>query len=432
MWLQSSYIRVFLIALLSRLAVLLVLLPFVGEQGLVSFGDGPDYLNLAHSLTYKHQFMSLTPGLAEATRVPGYPFLLAVFISLGLPFWLFSLLQIIAVSFTPVIAMHLSRICGFSSKIGYAVGLICALTPLSVFYSVVLIPDALGALLFIGAMYLLVKFAQTGGFQDLLWSAILVGMMNYLRPIGTYFYLVIPAFLIVYGLTKISEPRRYVLGALVFGFTSFAILFPWMVRNHKEFGYFGFSSGVGRQLYEITGAGVLASTSGNSYNDVQMALRQKVETLLPEPRELSAFVNQDILLKEGVEIIKSHPGTYLRVYARSMFTFFASGNYQYVLAKYNLISFNGSASRIINILGRVLWLFILGLVMLGIYQVWRSAKQSRALVLLTVFVILYLALVVAHITVGVEARHRFFIVPFYSIFMAFTASGSMRYVQTST
>ena len=423
--------KIYLVTVGVRLAVLILILATLGTHGLISFGDAPNYHDMARDMVRYHSFATLDYPLLEGTRPPGYPFYLAIFLFLHLPLWLASLLQIILVSFIPIITMRLCNLFQATPDSVYGiedprfdksnrdkwVGWVSALEPLGVFYSVVLLSDTFGALFFIAGIYLLVRFWQSRDIKLLALSALFLALMNYIRPSGLFFYLLIPCVLIIAGfLWDRPQVKKIIVYGLIFAGVFTLILLPWRMRNMREFGVFGFVSGIERQLYDITAVAVRARAENVPYPQMQLKMREEIKPLLPEPRDMASFYNHGILTAPALHIILAHKFDYAIIYGRSLLTFLTSGNYQYILQVYNFIN-SESAYLIWSLLGRVFWSLIFALSLFGAYQSWKNHKASFA-VLIYVSLLLYSMLLVANLTVGVEARHRLFLHPFYFIFVA--------------
>lgn len=417
--------RVYILALVLRLTVFAAIIAALGSHGLVGFGDAPDYYNLAEGIQKYQAFPTLyypEHHLLEGARPPGYAFFIYLFLTTGLPIWLASLLQIILVSFIPILIMRLAKMISLE-KYALAAGIVTAIEPLEVFYSVPLLSDSLAALFFIFGFYLVVKWWHTKPDRKiyLFWAAIAFGLMNYIRPTGLFLYIIIPFAMIVSAawLDK-SRLKNAILGGILFAITLNVILLPWEMRNYKEFGSFKFVSGIERQFYDITAAGVRAKAEGIPYADMQLQMRKEIESILEEPLDMTNFRNAPYLMKPAVEIIAKYPLTYLHNYFFSLLTFFASGNYQYILTSYHLLPDTALYYKSVSLLGYMLWFAILALSLCGIYMAWREQKMARMAIIVYACVICYLFIVVANLTVGVEARHRLFIEPFYFLFASIT------------
>ncbi|OHB17592.1 MAG: hypothetical protein A2749_00955 [Parcubacteria group bacterium RIFCSPHIGHO2_01_FULL_45_26] len=416
---EMSERKVYGIAVGFRILLFCLILLTVGSYTITNFGDAPDYYGMAGYLIKHHSLTTLYYPLLESARPPGYSVFLLPFLSLNLPIWLASLVQIVFVSFIPIIAMRIAWLLGLNEKVRKYTGLTLALEPLGAFYSIIFLSDTFAALIFIIGVYLLLKFWQNRDIKLLAFSALAFGLLNYIRPIGMFLYILIPTCLLVAGaMWDRLNLKKYLIYGLIFAGLFNLVLLPWRLRNMKEFGVFGFVSGIERQLYDITAAGVRSSAESMPYPVMQLQMRDEVRPLLREPRDMASFYNHGVLISPALEIIKMYPLHYVKNYIRGLATFFGSGNYQYPLFIYNIID-SHFAYLFISVFSRLLWTLIFGLSLLGAYKAWRQVPSARVAVLLYTFFILYSMALVANMTVGVEARHRLFLHPFYFIFATY-------------
>ncbi len=435
---------IFTLSLLLRLGVLGVLIMAFGVDAPLMLGDSHQYLRLAEGM-FSGTFADPDfPDLIEGTRPPGYPGYLWLFLISGVPLWAASILQITIVSFIPLLAMRLAHEFGLPRTVERLAGVITAIEPLGILYSVTLLSDAFGALFFLLGAYVLLRFWNVRRFHYVVISAIVLGGVNYIRPIGLVFFIWIPLVMLFAGwFTERARWREHLKGAAAFGAVFFLVLVPWMTRNYYHFGAFQFLSAAERHLYDYSAVAVRAAAEGTTYEEMRQRMRREILPYLPEPRDIRQFANREVLRNRAVEIIKEHPREYTKLYIFSLQTFLVSGNYHYLLAFYGLIDRPEGGNKSFTVLfagknfhesweavkmflqepyglialgGRVFWgiLFLLSLV--GVWLMWRYVPEARFGVTLYVSFLLYLATVTLHLVTGIEARHRLFLNPFYFIF----------------
>jgi len=437
---------IFWAALWLRITVLGVLLWVSGEAGITGYGDAPQYVSVANNLVQGNGFTEGPyPDVLESKRPPGYPAYLAFFLKTGFPLWAAAVLQIIMSSFTPILAMRLARLIGLGNNAELLVGMLTASEPMHIFYSVPLLSDSLAALLFIWGVYHLVRFWEERGATHLFLSAGILGIMNYIRPIGIYLYLLLPLAILVGGIVLDRKQwKNHAYSAIVFGTLFFLILTPWMFRNYVRFGAFDFTSAIGQHLYVYSAAAVRGAAEGTTWKEMKQRLLSEIEPVLPEPRNISHFANRHMLRDRAKEIISAYPQEYLKLYLFSLQSFLIAGDYHELLAFHNIMdepkgtrsfpmifasksisesiaavkAFSREPYWLIAILGRVWWGGIFLLSNFGAWWLWRHTPSSRFAVLIYVFFLFYLALVTTHLVSGIVGRQRLFIHPLYFIFMA--------------
>jgi len=206
------------------------------------FSDYLDYYTLAKSLLDDHQFGY---PLATARRLPAYPALLALFMTVSRSFvWLGLLNILLSVAFIPV-AYRLALALSDNRRIAVIAAAICALDPTFIFFSPIVATEHLFVLLFYASFLPLV-----GARIPALWRVILSGAILGLAVLTrgeALFYLPVVLF-VAWTSIDGSFRRKAMLSALVPA-VCILVVTPWLVRNHVVMG-----SGVG-----------LTTTSGNNF-----------------------------------------------------------------------------------------------------------------------------------------------------------------------
>lgn len=441
---------IFVAGFAARLSVFGLLAFGLGAVSLWSFNDSREYLDLANGILSGRGFTQglADPPLPEAIRTPAYPLYLSAFLGLGLPLWSAALVQLIAVSFIPLITVRLAARIGVPATGGRAAGFFMAFEPLGVWTSAVILTDAFAGLAFLAGAFLLIRFWQERRFRDMVFAAISFGLMNYIRPTGLYFAFLIPFCFLVVAIAADRARRREMLYAgAVFFVISLLILAPWAARNFRHFGRFTFVTGLERQLLEYAASGVLAAAEGISFDEAQDRLQREIAPLLPKPEILKHPENGPILREYAREIISAHPREFAKLYALSLGTMFTAGDYHPLAADYGLIrwpqggttSFTLFLSRpnagiadfaaalgrslrepylALALAGRLLWTAVMFSTLLGLVWMWRFRAEARFGVILYLGFVVYLALVTASLLVGVVPRHRLFLNPLTATFAA--------------
>lgn len=435
--------RVYLLAVGIRIAFLIYVVIVLGDKGLVMMGDSPDYLVIAQKFVEHHSMLwADTNDVFETTRLPGYPFFLSLFLFFHAPFFFASVFQILLGGFIPILIMRMASRFGLSTKISLFTGVLCAIEPAGIVYGVMLLPDVFNALLFILGFYYLVVSIQKKFSNGIFIPAIIFALVNYIRPAGLFLGILLPIFLVLYSFMWDRENIKiYFKNAIIFLIIFFATLSPWMLRNYIHYDVFSFASGIERQIYEITAVGVRASSEGISHQESLLKMRQEILPVLIEPRDLASFKNNGLMIKPALNIIISNPVNYIKLYIMSLITFFSSGNYHYIGSVFGFLNSSDVSTSytmiyakegllvmlktlflkittpysLTIVFGRLLWMGLFILTLIGIYLK-RKDENMRPVTMLFVFICLYMIIVISHLTVGIEARHRLFLNPFYYLF----------------
>lgn len=429
---------IFVLALVARFVVLFFLLGYGGEEALV-LGDSGRYLSLAQSVVSGEGYVY--EGFPESFRAPGYPVYLMLFELLHLPLTIASLFQILVASFIPVILFYISiRFLLFSPTVGLIAGIFAAIEPVQVFYSVVLLPDVFVGILFLLMVFFLCEWFETYHVRYAVVAGTLLGLMNYERPVGLYMGVFLVLSFGIYLLWKRSLTKQKCLHLLLFFLCSLVVALPWSIRNWYQFNEFSFVSSSAYTFYAYGAVTPVAIDTGREYEAVKQEFLAKLRAEGPGGNDEVSFKNRSYLIGTTISVIKSHPVAYLKAYLLGVNTFLFSGNYHYLLMKYDLIgrpekiiSFSlvlaeegigrlvqaigtrlGDPYFLIAFIGKIFWVILTSVSIIGGLIFYRKPLSIIYLLSMAYFVITILA-----VTIGVEARHRYMLNPF--IFLFFTA-----------
>lgn len=435
---------VFLFSVVTKI-VLLVLLVGSGGTDALLLGDSRHYLSLADSVLegngYKHE------GHEDTYRPPGYPAYLGFFEATHLPLWVASLLQLILASLLPALVVWCGiRYLELPVRWASVAGILAASEPTQWYYSVILMPDVLFALGIVGALLLLVRWYEQRELKSLVLAGVLIGLANYVRPALTYFPLFFILGISVWFLVRRSFTKQRLVHLALFLCVPFVVMAPWYAHNYTKHGVLEFVSVKAYTLYTYGAASAQAIATGVSYEGARVPLVAKARSEAPS-QNLESFEDEAYLSREAKVIISQYPLQFLQSYLLGLNTFWFSGNYHYLLFKYGLIappesqvSFSlllaskgigatiatvierlTSPYMVIAILGKGFWVLV-GLVALAGLVLYRRSPLSLATFVLAA----YSCATVLATTIGIEARHRYYLNPL--IFLFFVATLYTLYV----
>lgn len=433
MGLNRTEAKIWIFSFVVRIALLGIVLFYFGERALV-LGDTERYLSLARNMLAGEGFR-VYDSVLETYRPPGYPAYLLLFEGVGAPLWSASLIQILFASIIPVLAFRLSDLFSFPNKVGKYAAIFTALEPTMVFYSAVLLPDVLSSLLLIlGILFFALYFLEGRNISKLALAAILLSSANYFRPAFLYF----PPLLLLFSLFvfwKEKKNLREVLKPImIFSAAAFLVLSPWSLRNYLAFGSFNFVSAGAVNFYQYGAAATYALERGIPYQKAREFLRARALGT----RENFTLQDGGYLLRSSLEIIQSNPLGYLKTYLLGINTFFFSGNYHYLLLKYGVLSrpqnipsfsllvvgqgfkeafefLKGTIRHpyfFTAAFGKTLWLLIGVMSFAGGIAAYRAGGRQKFFAILFFLLVFYSALTILPNTIGVEARHRYYLNPF--------------------
>lgn len=424
---------IFFVSVFVRVWTLVALLVYGGQNELL-WGDSVRYQTLAKSLLSGLGYVY--KGVPEAYRSPGYPLFFLISEWLHVAPWMMSLFQILCASMIPVCVYYLAqRFLSLSTRWSFVAALFCALEPVQVYYSVVLLPDVFFTLAILGVTLLLLQWFKDPYWRPMMWAGVLLGIANYIRPAGLYLAVAIVLAFSFY-IWKKKLPYKKIWNLVLLVCMMLLVMLPWYVRNYVQFKEIGFVSAGAYNLYIYAAASTKAIAAGTIYDDVRKGLVAQIAVDAPDKDNRWSLANQGYLTSRSKEIIFSYPSAYVRSVALGLNTFLFSGNYHYLLYKYQIISIperisfslflaqKGIAetfSKVLSlsatpyfflaIVGKIVWIvFVLG----SVVGLWFHRTQRLAFI--TLIYILYFSATIASVGIGVEARHRYVLNPLIFLF----------------
>jgi 4-amino-4-deoxy-L-arabinose transferase-like glycosyltransferase len=254
----------FLLTLLTRL--LFILLPQVPieTKAVTSIGDSREYIALARNLVASHTFTrdTVPPFRPELFRTPGYPLSLALPLIVHRPsFIVLALaLQLLLALLTVWLTWKLGTELELGPTMAAFAALLVGLSPNLAFLSSKLISESLFTPLLLVCLLLLNRYRQNGRVLDLIGTGVCSGLLVIIRPIATFFPLLIALYIFVLGIR-----RNWKLGTgnsiLVLACASIVVA-PWVIRNGRETGRYIVSTASEHNIYLYDAATVVASQKG--------------------------------------------------------------------------------------------------------------------------------------------------------------------------
>jgi 4-amino-4-deoxy-L-arabinose transferase-like glycosyltransferase len=302
-----------LAAALLRLGLAIAAFALTGAS-VMTQGDTASYLNPGHNLIVHGAFAS--SGIPEIDRTPGYP----IFAELTGMICANVLLSVAAQIILSLISLLLVRKIANrvfpDSNAGSIAAWLYAFEPLSMVYSVRLMPETLFALLLLLVIDRALSFLKSGKLVNLCVAGVLLAAATYVRPVS--YYLVFP---LAVGLA-VTAPKlrglRWKAPAVLL-ITVLPLLAAWQLRNFTETGYSGFSSIVEKNLYFFQSAEVTAELQHVSLQAEQAQLGYPEDLYYfaahPEQRTWTQSQRLRFMRSQAIETIASHPGLYLRTHS---------------------------------------------------------------------------------------------------------------------
>lgn len=322
---QRPHIAMVVILTISFVLKLAILLSADAGYYFVG-GDTKSYWPVAEALLEHGAFAPSPeePETAETIRTPGYPLFMAAALGVWNDLRAVVLVQILVSTLTLWLVYQLAA-WRWGPWTGALAVTILALDPGSFAHSLLVLTESLFTLLFAAAVGCAAVFSERWQTRWIFAAGVCLALAIHVRPIAYYFPMLLFAWLLFSGFWVGLRPGRIAKTVVAFLLPLALLVGGWQVRNQLRTGYSAFSSISGINLLFYRGAGVVA-------------LRDKVD-LFEARRQLTGFseFGRDVLYetpeeqvepmaaiwtRQGLAVLKAHPGLVLQTQARSVIPLF--------------------------------------------------------------------------------------------------------------
>jgi hypothetical protein len=301
-----------LVAALLRLSLMIAAFALTGSA-VMTQGDTASYLNPGRYLILHGAFANA--GLPEIDRTPGYP----LFAELTGMIFGNTLLTVTAQILVSLASLLLIRKIADQAlpnrNAGPIAAWLFAVEPLSIVYTVRVMPETLFVLLLLFVIERVISFQKTGKLGTLVAAGAFLTAATYVRPVS--YYLVLPLALGV-ALTAPKHRGLWWKAPAVLLIAVLPWLAAWQARNTVETGYRGFSSIVEKNLYFFQSAEVTAELQHISFEAEQQKLGYSEESAFlsahPEQRGRNQAQRLSYMHEQATSILRDHAGLYLRTH----------------------------------------------------------------------------------------------------------------------
>lgn len=361
-WGRRYKIEIFLFAIAFgiRFAYAIAIQIFYGSDGFSAYSDAESYLTVARNfLSHGSISESLeAPFVPDSLRTPLFPFFLALFLWLKIPFLGIVAVHNIFAGLSAVLVYRIGKTVFDSRAVGIVTALFVAIEPLSIYWNNLLMADNLFSFLFLLAVYLFIR-------RNLYVSFIVLGLSALTRPIGLYFF---PLFL---GMAIFRHYRDWGVGwgstmamlktAALAVFLLLAIVSPWMVRNKAVFDTWSLSSAGWVNLY--------------AFEAHTFAERHSLE--FPEPARYSYdFENVPFYRGATLDLFFDYPFEYAKFHLIFSIKSFLNRGYDYLMDSVIRAEFPDFATRYGHTLlraGNIFWGLIYAAIIVGF--LWKPYRR---------------------------------------------------------
>lgn len=300
------------IGLVERLALILT-------YGPVAYGDSPSYMRLADVLA-KHGFNGY-----DGTRVPGYPILLALLGRDPTTVWWVQMGLGLAIS---LLLFFITTAVTRSPRWGLAAGLLYDLVAAQVLFEANLLSETLTTFFILASLALWLFLRPEIPTKKLLLAAFGMGLAASLAGMARTLFYFLPVWALLFvWLAAGGGWRRRLAAAAAFSLPAVFILGGWIAFIDYHYDMLSPTTLSGYNLVQHTGTYFDDLPDSESvirdiyikYRDAQIAARgtqtNAIWDAIPELSQksgLSFFALSQKMQALSIELIRSHPGRYLR------------------------------------------------------------------------------------------------------------------------
>jgi len=416
---------VFVVGVIVRVAYLGVSIHAAGQDPMAAIRAADGYFVVAQNLVQGHGLTQSTtpPYEAYSFRPPLFHYFLAGSYELLGSWWGVILLYIVIGSVLPVLAMVVSSYLVERRGVLLAVGLLLAVEPSAILYSTMFYSETFFMLWLYAALWALFAALTRRDVRLLALSALLMGLATLTRPTTEF----VP---ILVGLALLWEARSFVSAqawgrVALYAAIFLVVLSPWVYRNWAVFGVPGISPQTGVNLRMTLLPTVRSIERGTSFQTEFSALEASG---VKGPNDAS-IVDGAPDMHAAVPELLAHPKPLALSAGNSIWSFFVlDGVFDFLrhvnvrpaqmLGKPSLAALFGDPRGFVMyfvhnlfgplafiLLGRVLWVAIALLCVLGAWRYVRT-HGATAPAVIAIGLVLYLAATSAITGYGLTARYR--------------------------
>jgi hypothetical protein len=254
----------------------------------------------------------ITGALPEIDRTPGYPLFLALFTLAGPA--AAALTQVLLSAFTVLLLWRLARAVFAEERVALLAAWLFAFEPVSVIYSVRLLPETLFLALLLLSLERLAVFLRDRNLWVLAQAGLWLAAATFVRPVS-YFLPAALALGLFVVLARVPSLRWKAPAVLLL--SVFPWLAAWQARNKIETGFGEFSSIVARNLYFYQAAEVEARVEHRPFMEVQSewGYPDELSYLARHPDQAGWDQARRVafMRSEAERVLRAHPGTALKV-----------------------------------------------------------------------------------------------------------------------
>jgi len=432
--------RIFWWALLIRVLFSSGILIQADGNFLTAFHGFDGYYEIAENLLAGNGFSqsSAPPFVIDDERTPLYPLFIAAFVYIFHSYYAILIAQIILGSALPLLAYRIALQITARERVATLVAVFSVLEPLSIHFATKLVSETFFTVLFLVGTTLFLDYIRIQHKRALIYATAFFALAILARP--TIQLLPLLFIFVVFFLAK-GNSGRAVRHSLIVTAVFFLILAPWSIRNFVRFGNPALSVQYASVPYGYLIPSALALEKNIGFMD---ALTQfyEGEGNIKSVGDIT-LSNAPFYRERAAEILRKHPVGLIKSIGVTFLTFFTHDGYFDILRRLDiapsiqlerpaftlLLESPQRAGDFVHpllaspalfvILGRILWIFISLLFIIGAVQFLKTPGH-RAKGIFILLIILYFALTTIAVGLSVNARFRF---PVNALILTFAAYG---------
>lgn len=300
--------------------------PEIEKKHVVTY-DAIGYHLMASNLAEHNRFKDKLAWELSAIRPPLYPvFTAGIYKVFGSRPWVILLFQIMLDAASCLILfLTFSRL--FSPGIAFAATLFFALNPYQALSSIVICCEQLFMLiLFLSVYFFTGAFISEPDKRKTLCfglAGVSLGAGALVKPIIQYLPFLLVFFLLILYRRRLTSALRYS-AVLILAFSF--LLLPWMIRNHREFGFFSLSVSGSYNLMMLNTAPMISLRDHKRLDVVKAELNAEADRMMiaegKNPPMLTPFEKGVYWKRLALKYIKESPLVFARTYIKGAVSIF--------------------------------------------------------------------------------------------------------------
>lgn len=391
--------------------------------------DSGGYVSTARNLLAGGGFTTEGASEPQSYIMPLYPIFLATMLFLFRSIYTPVIIQIILAGISAVFVYRIgSRL---SHRVGIGAALLFALDPVGVFYSNIILTEALFifSLLLTTSIFMNARLSQKIRYG---FSSILLGVTTLVRPSA----IVLPAaFILLIFLERIFSIRDRFRYAVLFVVGFVLIVFPWSLRNKILFDTWELTAVAVTQWYQSSAPLYYAYQHGITHEKAMEIFRERLLEINPYKSDLGTLRNAPYMRRVVIEYLSQDPLGYLGYHLYKSIPFFISDGLRDIARRLGYVEkiqpnigdivlarnwtqlkhalFQNGLSSFLLIAGSSVWIIINTAMVVGFIAFFKSDERRR-MILLFCFAVLFCTILIAG-GPSANARYRLSVSPFMFI-----------------